>query len=475
MKRLLTPILAALLLSAGGAAWAQDAKPCRAPTQAGYFPAKQAGKPAVVVFVHGVIGDPVGTWLDKPFLSPNVFWPCVVKTHPAFADANVYLAGYRSRPLADSPTIEEAAAALYSDLDLDGVLSEHSHVAFVAHSLGGLEVIRLVTQRKDHPDMRKVRFVRFYGAPALGSNWASLAAALSTNKQFPEMADTRRLERWTDEWKRESARLGIRSFCGAEQEGFGIIFKSPPVVTPESAAALCGGEHEKLWLNHVKLVKPRSGDEDPHKLLASSYGKCVTPKIFGHRFDESDSDEGAQAIHWFRTLRNQLVHVANARQDVARAAQGWLHGTPGVLHANRYSSPRAGNQSLAPAENMLLDGNSFAKEFRDQLVTLLPQLRVEMAVSLERLGETLGHSDAYELSRSLVRNAGFGKSDMVVVARLSDHSLDRVLLFVAAQPAKGSAPDALLRGFALVRRPAECGARVASSPSPIVTSAALDH
>src|SRR2546423_1905473 len=118
-------------------AFSQSQPDCHAPAASGYFPEHVQGRPAVVVFVHGVLGDPVKTWLSSPTFAANVFWPCLVAQHPAFVQTNLYLARYTTT-LDRAPSIEEAAAALYEELRGEGVLREHSHVAFVAHSLGGL-------------------------------------------------------------------------------------------------------------------------------------------------------------------------------------------------------------------------------------------------------------------------------------------------------------------------------------------------
>ena len=453
-------LLGCLAFPALQAQTAQDA-PCRAPEVSGYFPAKDAGKPAVLIFVHGVLGDPVSTWLSSPLFRSDVFWPCLVSRHPAFADTNIYLAGYTTTLVGSAPSIEQAADALYQELHASGVLTEHAHVAFVAHSLGGLEVARMILRHKGgNPDLaRKVRFVRFYGTPGLGSSWAAIAASLGGSRPFPDMSNPALLDEWAKEWKQESAKLGIRSFCAAEQDGIGLILKAPLVVTEESAAVLCNGARDRVWYDHLRMVKPRSIEEDTHKLLASSYARCVAPAVRSSAsVDRRNTPEGRNAIQWFLGFTVKLLQVAGDHDDVQFATRNFLYSTEGTFFQNnRYTAPRAGAQSLAVADNSLVDANSFANEFRAQLMTELASLDVDAVVPLAQLGEALASSDSYELARKLELTGGFSPADLVIVTRQTGAAaVERVLFFVAGAPAPSARPQGLLRGFALAKLPSKC-------------------
>ena len=51
----------------------------------------QEGKPKVIVFVHGVLGDMDNTWADP---ATNVSWPDMITRDPEFRDYDVYVYGY---------------------------------------------------------------------------------------------------------------------------------------------------------------------------------------------------------------------------------------------------------------------------------------------------------------------------------------------------------------------------------------------
>lgn len=438
-------------------AFAQPDADCRAPAAAsGYFPDKAAGKPAVIVFVHGVLGDPVGTWLYSRWLRADTFWPCLVAQQPVFAQANIYLAKYTTKPF-KAPSIQEAANWLWNDLEANGVLKEHAHVAFVVHSLGGLEVTRMIMTHSQAPEVRKIRFVRFYGTPAKGSDWAAAAKTISDNPQFEEMSNPQLLDGWLTDWLARSPALGISSFCAVESDGAISIFKSSLIVTADSASALCGGVHDTLYANHMEMVKPPSAQDDPHKLLANSYSRCVRPRLLATTFS-GNAPGATEAARWVGGMRDTLVETANAQGDVAAAAQPLLYTPEGFGTSKRYVLPRAGSASLASTDNDFVDSNSFALEFRDQTISRLRVAEVETVVPLSRLGEVIGSSDAYDYAQRAQLNGGASPGDFVVITRQARvESPDRMLFLVAATPAPaGSA--ARLRGFAFVRQVAACAA-----------------
>jgi hypothetical protein len=230
-------------------------------------------------------------------------------------------------------------------------------------------------------------------------------------------------------------------------------FRGPLVVPPESAAALCSGVSDKLFMDHFALVKPASTDEDPHALLNSSLSRCILPRVEAGRHDRSQTPEGTEANQWFVALRNALLESFDTSGDVAVVAKERLFRSSSPL-ADRYVAPRAGRSSFRPVDFDLADANSLSNELRDQIQGRIKSLSVEMVVPLGEFGQAIGHSDAFNLAKWLTMTAGMLPADWAVVTRVGD-SAERMIFFISRTPAAG-APDSRLRGFSLATRPAGC-------------------
>jgi hypothetical protein len=425
---------------------------CGAPTQGGYFPALDTSRRSVLIFVHGVLGSPVTTWLYSPVFGSDVFWPCLMLDDPVFKNkTNIYLASYTTA-LGASPTLEDAADRLYEDIR--DVMARHEHVGFVVHSLGGLEVTTMLLKRTNDPDVRKIRFVHFYGTPASGSSWARFTEHFASSPAIRAIADARMLDRLSTEWKSKSRELKIRSFCAAEQKGYPVNLPFvDPIVPPESASAVCVERAANVYVNHVELVKPSGRDDDQYKLLVSSFGNCISP-LLGSRHDVAQTAAGKEAIAYVLRMREDLRDEAQRQGgDVALVAEDLLYRTGNKT--DFYTLPRNGVASLAVQQNELAQGKPFTKEFRDQMRGRLPTLRILSVVALKDLGDTFGTSDGYLFADNRELNALFTEDDLVVVAESDAAAMERVLLFIG-QPPSSADQGGRLRGFALINERAKC-------------------
>jgi pimeloyl-ACP methyl ester carboxylesterase len=135
-----------------------------------------------LVFVHGIFGDAIGTWRHSN--GSTLFQ--LINTVPGIAgQADMLAFGFPSFMFTSgSFDIREAANRLHLRLDFHGVLS-YSTIVFVAHSMGGLVVLReLLT----HAEIReRVPVVVFYATPQEGSQITLIAQHILPNSALAQM------------------------------------------------------------------------------------------------------------------------------------------------------------------------------------------------------------------------------------------------------------------------------------------------
>src|SRR6476646_5387185 len=113
-----------------------------------------------LVYVHGVTGDMIGTWTAS---NGKTFFDLVDENDATRGKADAFVFGFPSHFFkVGSFDIREAANRLHLQLKTQGVL-DYPAIVFVAHSMGGLVVMReLLTNRDILP---KVPVVVFYATP----------------------------------------------------------------------------------------------------------------------------------------------------------------------------------------------------------------------------------------------------------------------------------------------------------------------
>jgi hypothetical protein len=134
-----------------------------------------------IVFVHGLDGDPIGTFTADG--APS--WPSLLQSDkrpfagvaPPLSDWAIYAMDYR-RVYASENNINEGARQIGGLLRSSGILARHNHVWFITHSLGGLLVKRMLlilnAERRELA-LSRIAGVFFLGVPAGGSELAALA------------------------------------------------------------------------------------------------------------------------------------------------------------------------------------------------------------------------------------------------------------------------------------------------------------
>jgi len=121
----------------------------------------------MVVFVHGLVGDLVGTWCQ---------FPALIASDPYLPDLDILLCGYRSRLLGPDPDILRVGRRVLSAVEQD--IEPDARLFLVGHSMGGLIILAgLVDACRDghaqKPPVANLQWVTLIASPTMGSELAA--------------------------------------------------------------------------------------------------------------------------------------------------------------------------------------------------------------------------------------------------------------------------------------------------------------
>lgn len=146
------------------------------------------GGQSVLIFIHGVLGSPDGTWKNE---ETGNYWPELVLRDTAFKNFDVYVVGYNTPKFSNALNLEQLSENLEVQLRSAGLFS-YEAVFIIAHSMGGLIVKRILAGLAIDAsrELQKVKAVFLIATPNHGAEVARLAQLLlSRNSQFGDMTD----------------------------------------------------------------------------------------------------------------------------------------------------------------------------------------------------------------------------------------------------------------------------------------------
>jgi len=218
----------------------------------------------LILFVHGLFGDPSTTWTNLSGES----WPQLIIQDSAFRDFAIGTVRYETPLLNRTSGIEEVATRVLRQLEDEDVFKKYREVYFISHSMGGLVVKRSLIKlgrAKQIEKLRQVKAVMYISTPAQGADLASLGSWMSANPQLHDMrpADLnsylQALENdWNDLLRDRGNDLFPRSYCAYETKStFGTL-----VVNRIYAVTSCDQNAHPVDEDHVNIVKPANSKAD---------------------------------------------------------------------------------------------------------------------------------------------------------------------------------------------------------------------
>ncbi|MHB8482918.1 MAG: esterase/lipase family protein [Nitrospiria bacterium] len=171
----------------------QKQRSCYAP---GYV-VSPVSKDRILVFVHGLFGDGCATWKNQ---ENRFFWE-FFENDPVYKDTAVYDYGFPSSFLGSNAfSIDQAVADLALHLENDKVFS---HKQVVAHSMGGLVVMRYLLSNRQFAG--QVPLAYFYATPQEGAAITRIVKFISDNPGVASMEpgdSNQYLQNLDSEWKK---------------------------------------------------------------------------------------------------------------------------------------------------------------------------------------------------------------------------------------------------------------------------------
>lgn len=338
MRDLLQPsamtaaLFAALLgLAACGREPATPAQPVSNTTDPQWVHRQDPPAKVALVFIHGVFGDTLGTWTSS---GGTRFFDLVEQDPDLGPQVDVLAFGYTSRMIgAGSFDIQEAANRLHLYLDNKGVL-DYPAIVFVAHSMGGLVVLRELLTHRDLLD--RVPLILLYATPQEGSQITTIARKVAKNPALEQMLPADRngyLRVLNDEWKALDAGKRPPVLCAYEKRPtYGVM-----VVPWSSATRFCDEPALAIDADHLSIVKPDRPGHDSMVFLATKLKQYVLGRQLVAKLETPDF--AVEDDHALITISDPAgkrdVRLVNAggtrlRYTLEQFPDRWLYVIPGA-------------------------------------------------------------------------------------------------------------------------------------------------
>jgi len=333
-----------------------------------------------------------------------------------------------------SMSIDEAAVKLHNILKFKGVVN-YQQIVFVAHSMGGLVVLRELIS---YPDLlNKVPLIVLYAVPQEGAEIARIGSLFLNNPGLSEMipADSNGyLESLTIDWK-NITRLPMHPhvICGYEK----LPTHNIMVVPRTSASRFCDDNPVAIeGTNHETIVKPDRPDHGSMVIFVNGMNDYVlgedlksdlqTPDFFSEKdhFVYEISDSNAEST----------ARLINPSIEAIHFTLGAV--SPPTMHLFPNDTPKTIEPHETQKITMILGRNATDSEYHfklqvdgmpDRIIYVryadLSKARAQQAASAQNITKDLSRhfSDSSKLEKlaSLPASDSTAKDEVIEVVRAS--------------------------------------------------------
>ncbi len=264
----------------------------------------------VVVFISGFRGDLVETWRNP---ATGAYWPRLLAEDKDLSGFDVAVVAYPSEPF------EQIARHVENQLLARGIFSRYGEIYFVAHSMGGLVLKRILIDlnaAEKSDAIRRVRLVAFLATPSQGSPAASWGAAsypelapLTPNSDYLQLLDTlwgyfmRDRKRWSTDLPRAA--------CAYET----LLTAGFDVVSRVYANSYCD-DFYPFAMDHSQAAKPESRKADPYVWVKRHILETHAERLGSSVALDLDSKASLSVIfrgvHFVKRAEGEYLAVINA-------------------------------------------------------------------------------------------------------------------------------------------------------------------
>ena len=243
----------------------------------------------VFVFVHGVLSNSTQCWhAYDAAKGVDSYWPWLVANDKRLDYPSIFLGGYYAKIDSGVFAIEQAADALFGDLQMkhdDGKppVTDFANIVFVAHSMGGLVVRQILRNNPPQLHSKHVGVV-LVASPSLGSKWANVIGALLggiiKNQQREQLevgsAYLKSLNREFMKLKDGGSSFRLSGTDLFEHQfllKFFRLFTNERTVKAENSHVFFGAANVIDGTDHSSIAKPIDRESRVHRALVGYYEK----------------------------------------------------------------------------------------------------------------------------------------------------------------------------------------------------------
>ena len=329
----------------------------------------------LLLFVHGIFGDTVGTWSRG---SVEEGLPYRILARREFAHGfDAFAFGYPTSTIkAGSFSIPEAAKALATEINFRSFTAKYKQIVIVAHSMGGLVALETLTT---FPDIRaRVPLVVTFGTPYDGAQLAELGQRVLDNPALTDMIQREvgnsLLSSLAGRWKAAKTTGGATTtvICAYEKvplPGIGLV------VAETSASALCDLGADAIAEDHIGIIKPDGPEHQSIKVLTNA---LRTVKKAASVMDGRSSETPKFATLDLSTKDTFRITLQNGK--IFELRTGSLTGTKADVLVRFVDNRGAGRDSQLDADLRKQAGSSFDDQLQRAILSL-PGTRVSTGMA----------------------------------------------------------------------------------------------